>query len=198
MLAGVAADLLEPVGWAGANGVGGKADLDAALPEPLDLVQVLGNRRLPEAVEAAPCVCDVEEDECDPGCVGGLSRGESLLEAEVVELADCCVARRPHLAVDLLVVGTDPVGALLVGEVEHRVAPGPEVAASVRPRRARWKAWLCALTKPGIVKRFATECIKPGSPGLLPNAIVTDKANVSVTKSEQIGTNRSTAATLAD
>ena len=47
VLAGVAADLLEPVGWAGANGVGGKADLDAALPEPLDLVQVLGNRRLP-------------------------------------------------------------------------------------------------------------------------------------------------------
>jgi CDP-diacylglycerol--glycerol-3-phosphate 3-phosphatidyltransferase len=32
------------------------------------------------------------------------------------------------------------------------------------------------LTKPGIVKRFATECIKPGSPGLLPDAIVTGRA----------------------
>jgi hypothetical protein len=26
----------------------------------------------------------------------------------------------------------------------------------VRPRSARWNAWLCALTKPEIVSRFAT------------------------------------------
>ena len=85
--------------------------------------------RLAEAFETASCVGDVEEDERDPGRVGGFGGGEGLLEAEVVELADGGVARGPHLAVDLLVLGADALGALLVGEGEHRVAPGPEVAA---------------------------------------------------------------------
>ena len=77
VLLGVAADLLEPVGRAGADGVGGKADPDAALPEPLDLVQVLGGGRLAEAVEAAAGVGDVEEDERDAGRIGGFRGGEA-------------------------------------------------------------------------------------------------------------------------
>src|SRR5262249_15519403 len=52
-----------------------------------------------------------------------------LLEAEVVELADRGVSGGPHLAVDRLVVGADALGGLPVRELEHRVAPGPEVAA---------------------------------------------------------------------
>ena len=129
MLGGVAADLLEPVGRAGADGVGGKADLDAALPEALDLVQVLGHRRLPEALDASTCVRGVQQNEGDVGRVGGFRGGERLHEAEVVELADGGVAGGAHLAVDLLVRCSDPLGILLIREGEHRVAPGPEVAA---------------------------------------------------------------------
>ena len=84
---------------------------------------------LAEAVEAAARVGDVEEDERDAGGLGCLRGRERLLEAEVVELADRGVAGGEHLAVDLLVLGADALGALLVGEGEHRVAPGPEVAA---------------------------------------------------------------------
>ena len=42
MLLGVAADLLEPVGRTGADGVGGEPDPDASLAESLHLVEVFG------------------------------------------------------------------------------------------------------------------------------------------------------------
>ena len=157
VLLGVAADLLEPVGRAGADGVGGEADLDAALAEVLDLVQVLVRTRLAEAVEPAARVGDVEEDERDAGRVGGLRGGERLLEAEVVELADRGVAGGAHLAVDLLVArcGRAPeVCSSARASIASRQAQ--KSPPSVRPRSARWNAWLCALTKPGIVSRFAT------------------------------------------
>ena len=129
VLRGVAADLLEPPGRAGADGVGGDSDLDPAPTQVLDLVQVLVRRGLSETVEPAARIRDVEEDECDVGSFGGLGGGERLLEAEVVELPDRGVARCAHLAIDLLVAGPDALGGLLVGELEHGVAPGPEVAA---------------------------------------------------------------------
>ncbi len=40
---GVAADLLEPVAWTGADGVGGEPDAGALLPQRLDLTQVVGH-----------------------------------------------------------------------------------------------------------------------------------------------------------
>ena len=126
---GVASDPREPRGWAGADGVGGEADPDPAFPQVLDLVQVLGRRGLAEAGEPAPRVGGVEEDEGDSGGCRGLGCCERLLEAEVVELADRGVARAAHLAVHLLVVDADALGRLPVRELEHRVAPGPEVAA---------------------------------------------------------------------
>ncbi len=129
MLLCVAPDLLEPVRRAGAHGVGGEPDVDAPLAEPLDLVQVLGSGGLAEAFESASRVGDVEEDEGDSGSVGRLGGCECLLEAEVVELTDRRVAGGEHLAVDLLVLGANSLRALLVGERQHRVAPGPEVAA---------------------------------------------------------------------
>ena len=47
-----AADLLEPVGGARADGVGGDADAKPALPQLLDLVEVRADRLLPEARRA--------------------------------------------------------------------------------------------------------------------------------------------------
>src|SRR6266511_517664 len=122
-------DLCEPLRRTCPDGVGCESDVEAALTEVLDLIQILGRRGLTEPVEPASGVCDVEEDERDLGCVGSFCGGERLLEAEVVELADRGVARSAHLAVDLLVAGTDALGRLLRRELEHRVAPGPEVAA---------------------------------------------------------------------
>ena len=139
VLLGVAADLLEPVGRAGADGVGGKADPDAALLEPLDLVQVFGGRVLPEALQAAAPVGGVEEDEVDARCLRCLRGRERLLEAEVVELADRGVPGGEQLAVDELVVGAHALRRLLVGQGEHRVAPGPEVAACGAPPKCPLK-----------------------------------------------------------
>ena len=133
VLLGVAADLLEPVGRTGADGVGGKPDPDSSLSETLDLVEVFGGRRLPEALQAAARVGGVEEDEGDARCLRGLRGRERLLEAEVMELADRRVPGGEHLAVDELVVGAHPLRRLLVGEGEHGVAPGPEVAACGAP-----------------------------------------------------------------
>ena len=49
---GVAADLLEPVARARADGVGGEPDAGARLPQRLDLAQVVRGRGLPEALDA--------------------------------------------------------------------------------------------------------------------------------------------------
>src|SRR3954468_12596436 len=99
----VAADLFEPARWAGTHGVGGEADLNPALAQVLDLVQILGRRGLPEAGEAASGIGDVEEDERDARGFGGLGRSESLFEAEIVELTDRGVAGSAHLAIDAFV-----------------------------------------------------------------------------------------------
>ena len=117
--------------------MGGKADANPPLAESLDLVEVLGGRGLAEALEAAARVGDVEEDELDAGRGRGLRGGEGLLEAEVVELAHRGEAGREHLAVDALVVAAHSLRGLLVGQGEHRVAPGPEVASlGATPERA--------------------------------------------------------------
>src|SRR4029079_649682 len=107
----------------------GQADLDTAAAQILDLVQILVRRGLAETVEPASAIRDVKEDEGDARGIGRFRRAERLLEPEVVELADRGVAGGEHLAVDLLVAGADALGRLPVGELEHRVAPGPEVAA---------------------------------------------------------------------
>src|SRR5215210_6453925 len=129
---GVAADLLEPVARAGADGVGGEADANALAGEVLDPAQIPGRRALAEAVEPAAAVSGVEEDELDSRRVGGLGDREGLLEPEVVELADGGPAVREHLAVHALVALAHARGGLASSELEHRLAPAPEVAASRR------------------------------------------------------------------
>src|SRR5215210_4811734 len=130
---GVAADLLEPFARARAGGVGGEADASALAGELLDLSQILGRRALAEAVEPAAAVSGVEEDELDSGRLGRLGGGDGLLEPEIVELADGRPAVREHLAVHALVRLAHGRGGLAARELEHRLAPGPEVAAARRP-----------------------------------------------------------------
>ena len=103
VLGGVAAELLEPVARTGADGVGGDADADPVGSQLLELAQVRGHRLLPEALDPAARVGDVEEDELDPRLGRGLGRRARLLEPEVVELADRRVAGRAQLAVDVRV-----------------------------------------------------------------------------------------------
>src|SRR5215203_4246576 len=130
---GVAADHLEPVARAGADGVRGEADANALPRELLDLAQILGGRALAKAVEPAATVGGVEEDELDPGGLPGFRGREGLLEPEVVELADGRPAARQHLAVDRVVSLAHFVRGLAARKLEHRVAPAPEVAAARRP-----------------------------------------------------------------
>ena len=59
----VAPDLLEPVGRARANGVGGDADVDPGVAQHIDLLDELADRALPEAGETSTCVGDVKEHE---------------------------------------------------------------------------------------------------------------------------------------
>ena len=198
VLGGVASDLREPPGRAGADGVGGEADLDPVLAEVLDLVQVLGRRGLAETLEPAPCVGDVEEDERDAGGFRGLGRSECLLEAEVVELADRGVAGAAHLAVHLLVVDADALGRLPVRELEHRVAPGPEVAALGAAAERPLEGVAVRVDEAGDrepVRHVATLSADsyPGAPASSPMRSYRGKAHVSVAKGERMRSNRSSA-----
>ena len=71
---GIAADLPQPVRRAGADGVGGDADAAPRGAKLLHLLQVLGRGLLAEALDAAAPVGGEEEDELDPGGLGGLDR----------------------------------------------------------------------------------------------------------------------------
>ncbi len=125
----VAAELLEPVARARAHGVGGDADARAGRAQLLDSAQILRDRVLAEAIEPAARVRDVEQHELDAGLGARLDRRVRLREPEIVELADRRVTGVAHLRVDPRVLRSDVSRGLTPGELEHRVAPGPEVAA---------------------------------------------------------------------
>jgi hypothetical protein len=127
------ADLLEPIPWAGADGVGGEPDARAGGRERLQLTEVVGDGVLTEAVEAAAAVRRQEEDELDTGVSGGLDRRLRLFEADVVELADGRVARGPHLAIGRRVVLADTSRGQIPGQIQHGLPPRPEVAARHLP-----------------------------------------------------------------
>jgi CDP-diacylglycerol--glycerol-3-phosphate 3-phosphatidyltransferase len=126
---GVAPQLLEPVTGAGTDGVGGDADADPGGAQLLELAQVPRHRLLPEAVETAARVGDVEQDELDSGLLGRRRRRTPFLEPEVVELAHRGVARAEQLAIDVHVIPPHALWGLTPRELEHRLAPGPEIAA---------------------------------------------------------------------
>src|SRR2546429_8799002 len=104
---GVATELTQRVRGAGADGVGGDADRDSLRAQCLELGEVAGDGRLPEAGDPSAEIARVKADERDAGLSRGLRRGARLLEPEVVELTDRRVAVRPKLAVDLDVIRSD-------------------------------------------------------------------------------------------
>ncbi len=125
----VPAQLLEPVRGAGADGVRGDPDVDASRPERFETAQVVAHRVLPKALDSAARVGDVEEHELDPGLRGRFDDCVRDFEAEVVELSDSGVAGGPHLPKRGGVLLAHSFRRLGARELEHRVAPGPEVAA---------------------------------------------------------------------
>src|SRR5438132_11198003 len=105
VLVRVAAELLEPVTRAGADGVGGDADADTSTPQLLELAQVRRDGLLAEAVDPATRVRDMEEHDLDPRFGCGLRRSVRLRKPEVVELADSGPALGSQLPVDVRVRG---------------------------------------------------------------------------------------------
>ena len=97
--------------------------------ELLHLAEVLGDRALTEAVDPAAAVGGEKQDELDPGLPRCLDGGMRLGGPDVVELADGRIAGREHLAVGLHVALADVSRGQTPGQVQHGLAPGPEVAA---------------------------------------------------------------------
>ena len=126
---GVGPELPQPVRRAGTDGVGGKADRDARLGEPLDGVEVLGDRALPEPRQPSPAVGGVEEPKRRSRPRAPPRPLRAPLAAHVVELADRGEAGRTHLAIDVGVQAADPLGRQPLRLGVHAVAPRPEVAA---------------------------------------------------------------------
>ena len=198
VLGGVAPIRASQPRWAGPDGVGGEADPDPAFPQVLDRFKVLGRRGLAEAGEPASRVGGVEEDEGDSRGCRGLGCCERLLKAEVVELADRGVAGGTHLPVHLLVVDADALGRLALGELEHRVAPRPEVAAALGSAPERTLEGVAMRVDEAgdrePVRHVATlSASQPVPPTSSPMRSYRAKAHVSVTKREQMPSNRSPA-----
>ena len=132
---GIGADLLEPVGRAGADGVGGTADSRAGVAQLLELPEVLGRRVLPEPLDAPSRVGAEQEDDLDLGLPGRLDRGVCLRKTEVVELTHRRVAGGAELAVGLGILAAHCLRRLALGLRDHRLPPGPEVAARPAPAK---------------------------------------------------------------
>src|SRR4051794_23906666 len=129
VLGGVTAELLEPVAWTGADGVGSDADADPIGSQLFELTQVRGHRLLAEALDPSARVRDVKEDELDLRLGRSLGGRARLLEPEIVELADGGVPGTAELPVDVRVARPHVLRRLTAGELEHRLAPRPEVLA---------------------------------------------------------------------
>ena len=150
VLARVPPDLLEPVGGARADGVGGDPDAQPGIPEPLDLLEEFRDRLLAEAGETSARVGDMEEDELDPRGCSGLGCRQCFDEAEVVELADRRVPGGEHLLVAQPVASRTSSGVWRSASASITSRHAQKSPPAARPRSARWNVWLCAFTKPGI------------------------------------------------
>ena len=112
VLVGVPSELLEPLAGTRTDRVGGDADANPVRPQLVELAQIRGHGLLPKTIDPAARVGDVEEDELDSRLGGRLRHRASLLEPEVVKLADGGVARSAQLAVDVDVLPPDTLRRL--------------------------------------------------------------------------------------
>ena len=130
---GIGADLLEPVGRAGADGVGGTANSRAGVAQLLQLLEVLGRRALPEPLDSPSRVGAQQDDDLDLGLACRLDRGVCLRKTEIVELTHRGVPGGTKLAVGVGILAAHCLRRLALGLRDHRLPPGPEVAARPAP-----------------------------------------------------------------
>ena len=128
---GVAADLLEPVRRTGAHGVGGDADCHPALTQILDLLQILRHGLLAEARQATARIGGEQNDDSNVRLFRSVDCRQRFVEAEIVELADRGVSRRPQLAIDLDVLPAHELRRLAFGLGKHELPPGPEIPGAL-------------------------------------------------------------------
>ena len=152
---GVAADLGQPGGRARADGVGGEADPGARRPQRLDLAEVLGRPNRWRKRSSPPRSYAASRRTISmPAARGRLHGRARLVEAEVVELArPRCSRRRAALCTSARTRSRTRLGRLPAGLGEHRVAPGPEVAAGPAPAQGALEGMECAVTNPGSGSR---------------------------------------------
>ena len=137
--------------------MGGDPHAETLVAQRLDLTEVIGDRRLAHARQAAARVGGEEQHELDARLGRRVGGGARLLEAQVVELADRRVAGRAHLARTRrrTCVRTCPGDCPSASRsMPSRHSQKSEPAA--RPRSARWNVCVCALTNPGSVSVSAT------------------------------------------
>ena len=113
--------------------MGGEADAYASRAHGLELGQVVGRGFLPEALEPTAPVGRQQEDDLDAGFRRRLHGRVRLRQPQVVELADGPVPGCEHLRVDLDIARTDLFRGQTPGQVQHGLAPGPEVLALDMP-----------------------------------------------------------------
>ena len=121
-------------------------------------------RKMAGCGQPAGQIAGVQQCEPDAGLRGGLDqrlahgigigvRAAALIMVQIVELPDDCVSGLRHLGEHRSGEREVGIGIEAGGDGVHLLTPGPEAAAlaCVRPRRARWKAWLWPLARPGSV-----------------------------------------------
>jgi len=99
----------------------------------LDLREVGGRGVLAETLDAPATVGGQKEHEFDSGSTGGLDRRLRLREPDVMKLADGRITGVPHLPKGGLVVEPDPCRVQAAGQLQHGIAPAPEVCALRSP-----------------------------------------------------------------
>ena len=115
---------------------GGTTDSHAGVAQLLQLPEILGRRVLPEPLDAPSRVGAEQKDDLDLGLPGRLDRGVCLRKTEVVELTHRRVPGL-ELEVGLGILTAHCLRRLALGLRDHRLPPGPEVAARPAPRSAR-------------------------------------------------------------
>ena len=129
----IPADLAQPVRRARAHGVGRDTDARSLGTKLLDLRQVGGRGLLAEPLDAPATVGGQQEHKLDSRSTGGLDRRLRLGEPHIVEFTHGRVAGSAHLPEGGLVLDPNLRRGQAPGQLQHGVAPAPEVLTLSSP-----------------------------------------------------------------